>query len=334
MGRSDSKGNPSTFANSLDQDLHSYLMASLSQNSKRTYSSGEKHFINFCGHLKLNPSQALPANESTLIYFAVYLAKTLKVGTIKTYLAGVRNLHVLNGFDLPLKQFVRLQYVLRGIKRVQGVSKRVRLPITIHHLTMFDLLMPRAHQDNIMVWAAFTLAFFGFLRISEFTCSNHFNPNLHLTTSDIRFFPSFTSPHYMTVEIKASKTDPFRKGMTLVIGKTSQVTCPVNAMKKYLDTIPKSCKGPLFVYANGKRLTRQHLTRELRYLLSRLGLNSSNYAGHSFRIGAATSAAVSGLPSWLINTLGKWTSDYFETYISMPISVFCQATQKLGSTCT
>ena len=71
----------------------------------------------------LNPSQALPANESTLIYFAVYLAKTLKVGTIKTYLAGVRNLHILNGFDLPLKQFVCLQYVLRGIKRVQGVSK-------------------------------------------------------------------------------------------------------------------------------------------------------------------------------------------------------------------
>ena len=137
----------------------------------------------------------------------------------------------------------------------------------------------------------------------------------------------------MTVEIKASKIDPFRKGMTLVIGKTSQVTCPVNAMKKYLDTIPKPCKGPLFVYASGKRLTRQHLTRELRYLLSRLGLNSSNYSGHSFRIGAATSATASGLPSWLIKTLGRWISDCFETYISTPISLFCQATQKLGSTC-
>ena len=196
---------------------------------------------------------------------------------------------------------------------MQGVSKRVRLPITIHHLTLFDLLMPRAHQDNIMIWAAFTLAFFGFLCISEFTCSSRFNPNLHLTASDIKFFPSFISSHYMTVEIKASKTDPFFKGMTLVIGKTSQVTCPVNAMKKYLDTIPKSCKGPLFVYANDKRLTRQHLTRELRYLLSRLGLNSSNYAGHSFCLGAATSAAASGLPSWLIKTLGRWTSDCFET---------------------
>ena len=119
-----------------------------------------------------------------------------------------------------------------------------------------------------------------------------------------------------------------------VIGKTSQVTCPVDAMKKYSGTIPKSCKGPQFVYASGKRLTRKHLTRELRYLLSHLKLNSSNYAGHSFCIGAATSAAALGLPSWLIKTLGRWTSDLFETYISIPISVLCQATQKLGSTCT
>ena len=90
----------------------------------------------------------------------------------------------------------------------------------------------------------------------------------------------------------------------------------------------------MFLYANEKRLIRQHLTRELRYLLSRLGLNSSNYAGRSFCIGAATSTAASGLPLWLIKTLGRWISDCFETYISTPISVFCQATQKLGSTCT
>ena len=204
------------------------------------------------------------------------------------------------------------------------------LPSTISPCLIY--LCPETHQDNIMIWAAFTLAFFGFLRISEFTCSSRFNPNLHLTASDIKFFRSFASPHYMNVEIKASETDPFRKSMTLVIGKTLQVTCSVNAIKKYLDTIPKSCKGPLFVYANGKRLTRQHLTRELRYLLSRLWLSSSNYASCSFRIGTATSAAASGLPSWLIKTLVRWTSDCFETYISL--SVFCQATQKLGSTCT
>ena len=331
MGGSDSTGNPCTFANTLEQDLNQYLMASLSLNSKRTYSSGKKCFLQFCGHLKLNPAQALPASESTIIYFAVYLAKTLKVGTIKTYLAGVRNMHILNGYDLPLRAFIRLQYVLRGIKCVQGVSKRVRLPITIHHLGMFDLFLPRSHSDNKMIWAAFTLAFFGFLRISEFTCNTRFNPRLHLTSSDIKFIPSPTFPQYMRVEIKASKTDPFRKGMYLIIGQTSQTICPVRAMKEYLDILPQTWTGPLFTYSNGRRLTRQRLTNELRTLLGRLGLNSSLYAGHSFRIGAATSAAAVGLPSWLIKTLGRWTSDCFETFISTPVSVLCQAAQKLGT---
>ena len=172
-------------------------MASLSLNSKITYSSGEKRFLQFCIHLKLNPAQALPASESTIIYFAGCLAKTLKIGTIKTYLAGVRNMHIPNGYNLLLRTFIRLQYVLCGIKRVQGVSKRVRLPITIHHLAMFDLFSPRSRSDNKMIWAAFTLALFGFLRISEFTCNTKFNPKLHLTSSDIKSIPSPTfSPVY------------------------------------------------------------------------------------------------------------------------------------------
>ena len=214
---------------------------------------------------------------------------------------------------------------------MQGISKRVRLPITIHHLAVFDLLLPRSHTDNRMIWAAFTLAFFGFLRISEFTCNTKFNPKLHFTSCDIKFIPSPAFPQYMKVEIKASKTDPFCKGMSLIIGQTSQTICPVHAVKEYLDILPRTWTGSLFAYSSGTRLTRHRLTNELRTLLGCLGLNSSHYAGHSFRIGAATSAAALGLSSWLIKTLGRWTSDYFEIYISTPVSVLYQAAQKLGS---
>ena len=39
----------------------------------------------------------LPASEGTHIYFAAYLARTVKHSTIKLYLAAVRNLHILCG---------------------------------------------------------------------------------------------------------------------------------------------------------------------------------------------------------------------------------------------
>ena len=37
--------------------------------------------------------------------------------------------------------------------------------------------------------------------------------------------------------------------------------------------------------------------------------------GHSFRIGAATTTSVVGLPDFTIKSLGRWSSDAFQGYI-------------------
>ena len=75
-----------------------------------------------------------------------------------------------------------------------------------------------------MVWAAMALAFFGFLRIGELTCYSHFNLESHLSLSDLELMPK-SSPRYMLVQLKVSKTDPFRKGQTIVTGKANSHLC-------------------------------------------------------------------------------------------------------------
>ena len=180
-----------------------------------------------------------------------------------------------------------------------------------------------------MVWAAMTLAFFGFLRIGELTCDSNFNPECHLTLSDLVFMPK-SSPIYMLVRLKVSKTDPFRKGQTVVIGRANSKLCPISAMLAYVESrTPSPNSGPLFTFQSGSFLTRGKFTSETRDLLSKGGLDSSEFAGHSFRIGAATTAASANLPPWLIKVLGRWSSDCFERYIKTLPSVLAQVPQTL-----
>ena len=72
----------------------------------------------------------LPASEGTLIYFASYLARTVRHSTIKLYLAAVRNLHVTAGYPDPLKGKLLLRKVLRCILRYQANQRAHRLPVT------------------------------------------------------------------------------------------------------------------------------------------------------------------------------------------------------------
>ncbi len=101
-------------------------------------------------------------------------------------------------------------------------------------------------------------------------------------------------------------------------------------MENYLALRPTTLVGPLFVNSLGEPLTKQELTRKTRQLLSQAGFQASNFAGHSYRIGAATTAASAKLPSWLIKTLGRWSSDCYERYIRTPPSTLLNVSATLA----
>ena len=149
-----------------------------------------------------------------------------------------------------------------------------------------------------------TLVFFGFLLIGELTCDSHLNPERHSTVPDLVFVPK-SSPKFKLVGLKVSRKDPFRKGQTIVIVKANSNLCLIPAKLTYLESrafFPTSM--PLLTFQSGFILIWGRLTSETRLLLSKGGLDSSEFAGHSFRIGAATTAASSNAPPWLITFLG------------------------------
>ncbi len=77
----------------------------------------------------------------------------------------------------------------------------------------------------------------------------------------------------------------------MFIGRVSSDLCPVSAMLAYL-LVRGSHAGPLFAYCDGRPLTRQRFVAAVRQALESAGVQAASYAGHSFRIGAATTAAL------------------------------------------
>lgn len=298
---------------------------------------GIKQFISFCLNQGIvSPlTPLLPASETTLLYFVGHLSKTLSYATVKTYLAGVSHLHLLFNIPVNMGSMRLLEQSLKGLKCLKGEKKRDRCPITVQVMeSLYSELNPdfTNNIDSVMLWAAFTLAFFGFLRCSEFTCNSPFQPSYHLSRKDIVFHPNVSSPEHFDVLIKRSKTDPFRTGCLLTIGKTTNTLCPVRAMRNYLLQCPASnLDQPLFQFGSGSPLTRTSLTEKLRALLRQQGFDQRLYATHSFRIGAATTAGSIGLPTWLIKTLGRWSSDCYQRYIRTPKELLISVSAKLTS---
>lgn len=167
------------------------------------------------------------------------------------------------------------------------------------------------------------MAFFGFLRVGEFTCPGSFDPSQHLSGADVRL----DSPGSFRLFIKSSKTDPFYQGCFVYLGQSGHPICPVLALHAFHFHRGNS-PGPLFAFQNGRPLSPAQLNLWLRSILAAAGIQG-NYSSNIFRIGATTSAAIAGMPDHLIKALGRWSCDAYLRYIRTPPHVLLSASRFL-----
>ena len=98
-----------------------------------------------------------------------------------------------------------------------------------------------------------------------------------------------------------------KQGVDLFVGRTFTNLCPIAAMLAYL-ALRGQIEGPLFMW-DGRSLSRESLVLWLRATLSKAGINLSLFSDHSFRIGAASTAAARGISEVTVQTLGRWNSN-------------------------
>ena len=249
----------------------------------------------------------------------------ISINTIKVYLAGVRQLHIRERHPPPATaEMAKLNQILRGIKISQATSSQPARGKQRHPITPEILRRVKSRwqqeppsQDRVMLWAAFLTCFFGFFRSGEIcgptAVSEGLGPTTELSVDSIAI-DSIRDPRSVRIHLRRSKTDPFREGASISLPRTNDDLCPVAALLSWLVHRGNS-PGPLFRLQSGAPLTRPRLVIELRKVLGEVGLEAEHFSGHSFRKGAATTAAALGIPDSQIKLLGRWKSTAFQRYL-------------------
>ena len=150
-----------------------------------------------------------------------------------------------------------------------------------------------------------------------------FNDSAHLTFKDMAV-DRLDSPSMVRVHLKQSKMDPFKFGVDIVVGKLRAV----EAMLRYLAARGGG-PGPLFMFWNNKPLTRSRFVIRVCEALRTMGIDESPYSGHSYRSGAATTAAREGIEDSTIKMLWRWRSSAYHQYIKMPRELLAQVSGRL-----
>jgi len=101
--------------------------------------------------------------------------------------------------------------------------------------------------------------------------------------------------------------------MAITITSASGVhTCTVTALKILFGYCEWSPKSPLFSKDDSSPLSRGHIISQVKSALVKVGFEAMKFSGHSFRQGAASSAAAVGFNDYEIQQLGTWHSNSYK----------------------
>jgi len=277
---------PTLPAELLDR-VRDYASASRSASTVRTYQSAWRRFETWCSEAGLDP---LPADPETVALYLADKAGTLKVSTLAKHLVAIGQVHKLAGLESPTSD-ERVRIVMRGIRREHGVAQEGKAPVLVQDLRRMVDALPDG-LIGVRDRALLLLGFAGGFRRSEL---------VGLAVGDLAF-----REEGLVVMLRRSKTDQEGEGRQVGIPYGSRIqTCPVRAMRSWLAEAEIK-EGPVFRAVDrhgnlgGGRLSCKAVALVVKRAASRVGLDASEFAGHSLRAGLATSAAAAGVPERVI----------------------------------
>lgn len=175
-----------------------------------------------------------------LLCLQLYFADHFHHSYIKVYLSAVHSLHTDYGYPDSLSNCLQLQQLLRGIKQHQGSNLPQAKCVPADLMAVLNQSLDLSNPDNVMLWAACCLGFFGFLWVGEFTTNSSFYPCVDLMPADLQV-DSSSNLQSFRVFIKCAKTDPFWQGCFFFLGCDSALFRSWQATLIFVDQVLGLC---------------------------------------------------------------------------------------------
>jgi hypothetical protein len=285
----------------------------LQVNSRNTYASHHKTYLQFCFEVNHDPLIAI--TEHLLCAAIVFYVRTHKITTLPQYVSAVANWHHEHELgELPRD---RLYYrVQKGLGNVFGLSETVEPKTAI---TLEDLSTLYTHMDiNSFIgardWLCYIMAFFGLLRIHEY-----------IGTS-LKFSHVKLHSWGIGVTIPFSKTNLQPVCVRIIKREAADIFDPVTAYLRYIAFIPVKLRHgnmPFILHQCDRSVPLpDHVYMQTFKLRVKNYLHKSpeNYAGHSFRRGGTTALFLAGVPETVIAAHGRWKSLAYRKYFDATIN--------------
>jgi site-specific recombinase XerD len=258
-----------------------FINQSKSRNTIRAYRADWDHFTAWCNS---HGQSSLPATAETVALYVTDLAATHKPATLTRRISAISQAHQIAGIETPTGS-AKVRLVMAGVRRTKGTAQTGKTPILVGDLRRMLAGLPGnllGVRDRVLLLIGFCGAF----RRSELVA---------LDAADIA-----VTREGLVVNIRRSKTDQEAEGRKIGIPYASHLeTCPVRSLQDWLEKSGIT-EGPVFRpidrFGNmaSIRLSAAAVAEIVKRYAAAIGLDATEFAGHSLRSGLATSAAAAG----------------------------------------
>ena len=326
--------NPSLFQlmglpENVTKDLANLGNFHIAKNTWSTYKTAERLLLMCQAEYKEKFDWPMTTKDVLLFVHWLIYVRNLKAGTVKSYLSGIRQLHIMKGLDEPNLRPEIVKIVIKGKENKDKADKLrktgdSRLPMTRDLMkTLKDKIISwdKPWDTKLLVWAVCTLAFHGAFRIHELLCKTEsfFDPFYTLLTENVTM--SADSNGKRTIHVKLNCPKEQRNGQAVIIDifESGCSICPVKAFTRWTAIQQPTNGMPLFRQPDGTPLTGKKLNKILDILMAdEAKKGEGTIKSHSFRIGIASELGTMGFDDEEVMATGRWSSRAFESYMRTP----------------